>query len=159
MAVTPSPLVASAASRLAPVFELRRIVRQPLDRRAPHLTRDAETPAAACEVADDDRPRVEQLFLDWLADPEKPDVIMSVSGSTSTPSTAFLGPLSTSSRPLPPSAATIVGLPIGATIGEAAVQLIMAVHDPAGPRCPSYRAAVAFVHDLHKYAFDMAELS
>ncbi len=62
---------------------------------------------------------------------------------------AVLGELSTSMHGLPADAIDVLGLPEAATIGDAAVVLLLAVHDPSGPRCDSYEAALTYLSSRH----------
>lgn len=106
-----------------------------------------------------DRGDVEQIFLDWLADPTKPDSLrLDAADGPPTPLTELLGRLCTSPRRLPAAAATTLGLSPRARIGDAATQLLLAVKDPAGPRCRSYRAAAYYLRDLHELAAPFDEL-
>jgi hypothetical protein len=66
--------------------------------------------------------------------------------------------LSTSKRALTPDAAQTLGLGDGATVGTAAADLLMAVKDPAGPNCRSYRAAALYLRDHHELAVIFDEL-
>ena len=93
----------------------------------------------------------ERWFLDWLADPAGPDEPPNAADGRPMPMTVLLGRLTASSRGLPAEATDLLGLDEGATIGAAAVELVVAVNDPAGPRCRSYRAAVAFVQANHRF--------
>ena len=100
-------------------------------------------PPAAVSGAPDER-----RFLEWLlgcGEPGEPEP--SYQDEVAAGLSRLLGALSTSARPLPPEAARIVGGPEGMTIGDAATEILLAVNDPAGPRCRSYRAAVYFLHD------------
>ena len=99
----------------------------------------------------------ERRFLAWLADADKPDQVQLEDG-THLPLATLLGVLCASWRRLPPAAATTLGLSAESTIGEATAELVLAVKDPAGPRCRSYRAAVYYLHDLHGLMADLHEL-
>lgn len=99
-----------------------------------------------------DRSWAEQSFLDWLADPDKPEEVQRPGETAPTALTTLLGLVCTSSRELPAEAAATLGMPAGTTIGAAAAELVLTVNDPAGPRCRSYRAASYYLHDLHPLA-------
>jgi hypothetical protein len=88
------------------------------------------------------------LFRDWLTGAEYPDTIV-VEGA-SLPMTCFLGGLVTSPAVLPAAATARLGLPAGTRIGQAATELVLAVKDPAGPRCGSYRSAVSYLRGLFR---------
>jgi hypothetical protein len=82
-------------------------------------------------------------FLTWLADPELPEELhLRGSDHPSTPVLWVLGQLAASGGVLPRGVAATLGLPSLATVGHAATELVLAVNDPAGPRCATYRAAV-----------------
>lgn len=104
------------------------------------------------------RREAEACFLEWLASPSQPDEVQLAGDAATTPLTRLLGLASTSSRPLPAEAATILGMPDGATVGAAAAELVLAVKDPAGPRCRSYRAAVYYLRDLHELTAALEDL-
>jgi len=61
--------------------------------------------------------------------------------------TGMLGELIRSGRPLTSGAAVQLGLPVGTTQGHAATELLLAVNDPDGPNCRSYRSALYFLRD------------
>jgi hypothetical protein len=99
-------------------------------------------PYAAQHARDPDH----DMLLGWLAGCAQPDAL-DVDGHLA-PDLAFtqlLGRLAPSAHPLPPDAAKILGLPSHATVGDAATELLLAVTDPAGPRCRSYRSAVYYL--------------
>lgn len=98
-----------------------------------------------------ERLAAERRFLEWLADPGEPDQVALTEDGPTLPMSTLLGTLCTSSGRLPAAAARTLGLPAGVTIGDAAAELVLAVNDPAGPRCRSYRAAVSYLHDLHAF--------
>jgi hypothetical protein len=91
------------------------------------------------------RTRTEAAFEAWLTDDDRPDVWQVDDPETSP--TQMLGTLVLSPRQLPGDAADALGMPPGATVGDAAAELILAVNDPAGPRCRSYRSALYFLRD------------
>jgi hypothetical protein len=93
------------------------------------------------------RLRAEQGCLDWLADPAEPDEVHLAGDGVPTPLTTLFGLLCTSSRRLPADAAATLGMAADTTIGVAAAELVLAVNDPIGPRCSSYRAAVHYLRD------------
>ena len=92
------------------------------------------------------RTRDHDVLLGWLTACAQPDA-RDVDGHL-VPDPAFtqlLGRLAPSTHPLPADAATLLGLPSHATIGDAATELLLAVNDPAGPQCRSYRSAVYYL--------------
>lgn len=101
-------------------------------RRQPHF---------ATRTGDDD------VLLGWLAGCARPDVL-DVDGHL-VPDLAFtrlLGRLAPCTRSLPADPATLLGLPSPATVGDAATELLLALNDPAGPRCrSSHRSAVYYL--------------
>jgi hypothetical protein len=93
----------------------------------------------------------EDAFLGWLADPDSAHELTLAGADGPEPLARILGELSLSSRVLPAQAATSLGLPAGTTtVGHAAVEVLLAVKDPAGPRCRSFRAAVFYLHALDR---------
>jgi hypothetical protein len=92
----------------------------------------------------------EQACLVWLAEPTRSHELALAGGGGPEPLARTLGELSRSSRVLPAQMATSLGLCEGTTIGHAAVEVLLAVKDPAGPRCRSFRAAVYYLHDLDR---------
>ena len=115
--------------------------------RSPRSTRLARA-AHPSEPKAADSLRAERYFRDWLADPTKPDAVRFDGDAESTSLTVVLGLVSTSLARLPAEAAVMLGMRDGVTVGKAAAELVLAVNDPAGPRCRSYRAAVYYLHDL-----------
>jgi hypothetical protein len=95
------------------------------------------------------RRAVEQACLDWLAEPTSADELVVAGDEEGVPLSGVLGELRRSGRPLPAETAASIGLPVGTTVGHAAVELL-AVRDPAGPRCRSFRAAVYYLRDLDR---------
>ena len=94
----------------------------------------------------------EQAFLDWLAQPtstEEP----ALSDDEPEPIARALGELSLSQRLVPAATAASIGLPGPTTIGHAAAEVLLAVKDPAGPRCRSFRAAVSYLRELDRGQF------
>jgi hypothetical protein len=123
-------------------------------RRSGDRTADAASrPSAAPE-----RLRAEQRFLDWLADPVEPDAVHVTGEAATMPLHTLLGLACTSDRPLPSEAAATLGMSTGATVGAAAAELVLAVQDPSGPRCRSYRSAVYYLRDLHALTAAFEEL-
>ena len=94
--------------------------------------------------------RAEQAFLGWLAEPTSANELLIAGGDEPVPVTQVLGELSLSRRGLAAETAAKLGLPAGTTVGHVAAELLMAVNDPAGPRCRSYRAAVSYLRDLDR---------
>jgi hypothetical protein len=93
----------------------------------------------------------EHAFLGWLADPASTHELTLAGAHGPEPLAQILGELSLSSRVLPDQAATSLGLPPRTTtVGQAAVEVLLAVKDPAGPRCRSFRAAVLYLHALDR---------
>jgi len=91
----------------------------------------------------------EFAFVRWLLEPDKPDHLrLDGPDRAATPLTWALGELCTSRRTLPTDAAAVLGLSPDATVGHAATELLLAVNDPAGPRCRSYRAAAYHLRGL-----------
>lgn len=95
-----------------------------------------------------DRQRAEHCFLEWLANPVRPDDVQLMGEDEPMPLTRLLGLVSTSRRPLSDQDAATLGLPAGTTIGDAAAELVLAVNDLGGPHWGSYRAAVYYLHVL-----------
>jgi hypothetical protein len=93
------------------------------------------------------RTPTEAAFEGWLTDHDRPDVWQVDDPETSP--TQMLGALVLSPRQLPADAADALGMPPGTTVGDAAAELILAVNDPAGPHCRSYRAALYYLRDHH----------
>ena len=102
-------------------------------------------PTTSADLLDADQ----TVFLDWLADPALPDEIVARRRRPTERTVYLLGRLATSPYALPVAAAAVVGLPAGTSMGTAAVALVLAVEDPVGPCCPSYRAAA---HHLRRLA-------
>ena len=118
----------------------------------PRRTRRQRSPTPAAQVASAERcAALESAFLDWLADPVRPDELW-VDGpdQPAIPIGRVLGELSVSPTPLPDDAVAQLGLPADASIGDAAAALVVAVRDPAIERCHSYRSAVDYLADLDR---------
>ena len=94
----------------------------------------------------------EQAFLAWLAEPTVANELLLAGGETPVPVTQVLGELSLSRQTLPTETTASFGLPDGTTIGHVAAELLIAVNDPAGPRCWSYRSAVYYLRELDRDA-------
>jgi hypothetical protein len=92
----------------------------------------------------------EQAFLVWLAIPSSADEAPLAGIAAAEPLARVLGELSLSGRVLPAETAASIGVPGGTTVGHVATELLLAVKDPAGPRCRSYRAAVVHLRDLDR---------
>ncbi len=92
--------------------------------------------------------RAEAAFEAWLTSDDKPDE-WQVDGPDAPPTslTGILGQVVLSRRQLPADAAAELGMPPGAPLGHAATELILAVNDPVGPRCRSYRSALYYMRD------------
>ncbi|MFA9431861.1 hypothetical protein [Egicoccus sp. AB-alg2] len=90
----------------------------------------------------------ERAFVRWLVQPDKPDELrLGGPDAPATPLTWTLGELCTSRHTLPPIAAAVLGCEEGLSVGQAATELLLAVNDPAGPRCRSYRAATYYLRE------------
>jgi hypothetical protein len=87
----------------------------------------------------------ESVFLAWLVDPVMPDELPAGPEWSAEPVTHLLGRLSLSPQRLTADQAMVVGMPAGTSLGNVAIALLLAVEDPAGPRCRSYRAATYFL--------------
>ena len=86
------------------------------------------------------------VLLGWLAGCARPDVLDLDGHLVPDPEfTRLLGGLAPCTRRLPADAARLLGLPSHVTVGDAATELLLAVNDPAGPRCRSYRSAVSYL--------------
>lgn len=126
----------------------------------PSSQRDAALSAVACRrsrspmVAPSEAALVAG-FAAWLVPGGGPDGL-EVDGpdQPTVPLTTALGWLCTSRMPLAGDAAAMLGLKVGATVGAAAAELLLAVHDPAGPRCASYPEAASYLRVLHRDEFD-----
>jgi hypothetical protein len=93
---------------------------------------------------------VEQAFLAWLAEPDSADAVTLEGTEEPQPLAQTLDELCRSGRVLPAQTAGSIGLPTGATVGQAAGELRFAVEHPAGPRCRSFRAALYYLRDLDR---------
>jgi hypothetical protein len=116
-------------------------------------------PIPRSSVSTPRRRAVEQACLIWLADPSSADELMLADGDQPVPLGRALGELSLSERPLPAETAASIGLPDGNTFGHVAAELLLAVKDPAGPRCRSFRAAVFYLRDLDRGRLETADAS
>ncbi len=98
--------------------------------------------------ATSDQTRTEAAFEAWLTSEGKPD-LWQLDGPDAPPTSlnAILREVVLSGRLLPADAAAALGMPSGTTLGYAAAELLLAVTDPAGPRCRSYRSALYFLRD------------
>jgi len=94
----------------------------------------------------------EQAFLDWLAQPLSTEEL-ALPDDEPEPVARVLGELCLSERLVPADTAAGIGLPGATTVGHAAAELLLAVKDPAGPRCRSFRAAVHYLRDLDRGRF------
>ena len=107
-------------------------------------TRAASSGAAGAS----DRTRAEAAFEAWLTNDDRPDVWqLDAPDSPPVSLTRMLGELMLSRRQLPADAAAALGMPPGTRMGHAAAELILAVNDPAGPHCRSYRSALYYLRD------------
>ena len=114
-------------------------------------------PASKPSVSTPRQRAAEHALLGWLAESTSADQLSVTDGDRSEPLARVLGELSVSRRVLPPGSAADIGLPVGTTVGHAAAELLLAVKDPAGPRCRSYRAAVYYLRDLDRDHFAWAD--
>lgn len=110
-------------------------------------------PAGQPSPATPHQQAAEQAFLVWLAELSSADELALPGGDDTEPLALLLGELSLSRRVLPDEAAARIGLPGGTTVGHAAADLLLAVKDPAGPRCRSFRAAVYYLQELDRGRF------
>jgi hypothetical protein len=102
---------------------------------------------------------LETAFLGWLADPVTADEVRLADGAGSPlPMRPVLDALSTSTCPLSGEVAATLGMPAGTTVGHAASELRLAVDDPAGPRCRSYRAGAYYLRGLDRMALATTEV-
>ncbi len=94
------------------------------------------------------RPVAEAALQAWLTSDDNPDV-WQLDGPDQPPTslTTILGELVLSHLPLPGDVAAALGMRSGTTLGYAATELLLAVNDPAGPRCRSYRSALYYLRD------------
>ena len=111
------------------------------------------TPPAPRDPVDTPRQQaLEQAFLAWLAQPTSAEELAPPDGARQ-PLAEVLGELSLSRRELPAETAAGLGLPDGTTVGHTAAELLLAVKDPAGPRCRSFRAAVYYLRGLERVRY------
>lgn len=102
---------------------------------------------------------LENAFVRWLADPVASDEVqLDEDDPGPRPMRPVLDALCSSARPLPGEVAATVGMPAGTTIGHAVSELRLAVDDPAGPRCRSYRAAAYYLRGLDRIALATTEV-
>jgi len=100
-----------------------------------------------------------EAFLTWLAFCNRP--LPHATPRREPPGDAFdrfIIELCASQRILPADVSRQLGLAPGSTVGAAAQALRQAVHDPDGPRCPSYLHAVYHLQD-HPVTDDPASLA
>jgi hypothetical protein len=99
----------------------------------------------------------EAIFLTWLADPEAPEeLVPDDRHAVGLPASWLLGMLCASRTPLPDWAERHLGYRQPRTIGDAATDLLLAVSDPSGPRCPTFAAATRHLRelDVRAHVFD-----
>lgn len=102
---------------------------------------------------------LEDAFTRWLTDPVAADEVrLDDHDGSPHPLRQVLEALGSSARPLPSEAAAVLGMPADTTIGHAVTELRLAVDDPSGPRCRSYRAAAFYLRGLDRIAPATAEL-
>ena len=115
---------------------------------------ESSPPATPCDSASTPRQRtLEQAFLVWLTEPSSANELLLDGAEGPLPLARVLGELSRSRRALPAETAAGFGLPGETTVGHVAAELLLAVKDPAGPRCRSFRAAVYYLRDLDRGRF------
>jgi hypothetical protein len=107
-------------------------------------------PVPRSSVSTPRRRAVEQACLVWLAEPTSADELVLTEGDETVPLSRALGELSLSERQLPAEMAASIGLPEGTAFGHVGAELLLAVKDPAGPRCRSFRAALFYLRDLDR---------
>lgn len=95
----------------------------------------------------------EASFRGWLTSPAKPEFVPAGATGGSTSLTEILKQLVVSPRELPVEMAQELGMRPGATLGYAAAELLLAVTDPEGPRCRSYRSAAYYLRDRGNMVF------
>lgn len=132
-------------------------------RRSAHVTSSRRQPPPRSTPADPeptgsavDRRGDEEVLLAWLAECRHPGAARHPA-----PDAAFsqlLVRLSGSTDPLPADLAGVLALGRGATIGDAATELLLAVNNLGGPRCRSYRAAVLYLQGDPGPLFDPREV-
>lgn len=137
------------------IAELESLIHDLLRDKGP-ATNGAKTPspkAVSSGAAGAGQTRAEAAFDAWLTSDDKPDA-WQLDGPDSPPVslTGILGELVLSRCQLPVAAAAALGMPPGTALGYAAAELLLAVNDPAGPRCRSYRSALYYLRD-HDDAF------
>jgi hypothetical protein len=90
---------------------------------------------------------LENAFRRWVTETGHTD-LMHVDRDSDLPLVPVLKQLRTSTQPLLPADAGILGLPDHASLGDAASQLLHAHVDPDGPRCRSLRSALWYLQGL-----------
>jgi hypothetical protein len=101
----------------------------------------------------------ELTFLAWLADPDAPEELFpDERHDVALPVSWLLGMLCASRTPLPDTAGVLLGYRHPRTIGDAATDLLLAVSDPSGPKCPTFAAAKGYLRelDVRAHVFDGA---
>lgn len=102
---------------------------------------------------------LETAFIGWFADLVTSDEVHPDGDAGSPfPMRAVLDALGTSTHPLSDEVAGTLRMPTGTTVGHAASELRLAVDDPAGPRCRSYRAAAYYLRGLDRIALATTEV-
>jgi hypothetical protein len=97
----------------------------------------------------DDLPALEAILRHWLRGRARPDVVLTdPDGGAAVPLDVVLVRLRASSAPLDRVSAARLGLPPGSGFADAAEDLLFARHDPAGPRCRSFRSASYYLYGL-----------
>ncbi len=85
----------------------------------------------------------EQALLSWLYSTTRPESIdLQGQSHPTVPLAQLLGRVTTSRRQLPSHISATLSWPSEATFGDLATELLVAVLDPAGPRCPTFADAV-----------------
>lgn len=87
------------------------------------------SPAHPSMMAAAARQRAEHCFLEWLADPSRPDDVQLIGEGDRVPLRTLLDLMGTSPQTLTDRATATLGMPMGTTIGAAATQLARTVND------------------------------
>jgi hypothetical protein len=137
--------------RLAGIVEELESLMHDLQGTADHTSNGDAAPRirlASTDAADSPDPTAEVAFQLWLTGGDKAEVVsVGDPNGPPTPLTDLLGTLVLSSNQLSGEAAASLGMPSGTTVGYAAGELLLAVIDPTGPRCRSYRSALYYLRE------------
>lgn len=88
---------------------------------------------------------IERAVISWLTRCYGADTSSLMSDNRDEPSRKQLRGLTTSRHRPPPAVRERLGLSEQATIGDVAMELLLAVDGPGGPHCRSYRSAVFYL--------------